>query len=204
MFVNRQPTRRFCGPSCSASWRMSHPKIREAFLGRASREKARAGLVAFYAANDERAQRARERIGALNPMASAASRKKMSATLRRRGHKPVVRGGNGRPMPKAQAVLLAALGQGFEAEHVVPTREPRKPGGYPTHYKLDIANPAARVAVEIDGGSHRAIARREADARKDQLLTALGWTMLRFTNKEVLASPSSVVAVIMSSYTILR
>lgn len=121
-----------------------------------------------------------------NPMRSAEARAKMAATLRRIGHEPFERGGNGRGMTAAQTALLAALGRGdgWTEEYVVPTRMGRR-SGYPTHYKIDIALPRAMVAIEVDGASHSALARQEQDARKTDFLEARGWTVLRFTNAKV-------------------
>jgi hypothetical protein len=63
----------------------------------------------------------------------------MTASLRARGHRPPVQGGNGRGLTRPQAPLLAAL-----PSHWV---------GSPAHYKLDLADERARVAVEVDGAS---------------------------------------------------
>lgn len=67
--------------------------------------------------------------------------------------------------------------------HVVPLG--RIPG-YPTHYKLDLANPARMITIELDGPSHNAVKRKEADRRKTEKLSSLGWTVLRFWNKDIL------------------
>lgn len=91
-------------------------------------------------------------------------------------------------MTEPQRALLIALGSGWRAEP-----------GYPTHYKLDLALPGAMLGVECDGYSHGS--RRDLDHKKDAKLAALGWTVLRFSNREILDSTDSVVALIMSRCT---
>ncbi len=90
------------------------------------------------------------------------------------------RGGNGKPLPLPQQVMLEALGEGWKAEHVIRTRQKRALG-YPPHYKADIANPSRKIVVELDGSSHNG-KRKAQDTRKDELLTSLGWRVFRFPN----------------------
>lgn len=130
-------------------------------------------------------ERNRERIRTLNPMVgegSDAVRRKCSEVLRAMGYAPKVRGGNGHPLTAPQAILLAALGPPWVAEHAV-SLGPRQ-AGYPTSYKLDLADPARKVGVEVDGHSHRS--RRALDRKKDEKLASLGWTVLRIWNADVL------------------
>lgn len=119
-----------------------------------------------------------------NPMNEPETRAKVSARLREIGHKPPVRGGNGRGLTRPQLLLSEALG--WSTELVIPTGQRRK-GGLPSHYKVDVGNRDLKVAVEVDGSSHASLARQEQDRRKTQWLAGQGWTVLRFTNREVLA-----------------
>jgi very-short-patch-repair endonuclease len=90
-------------------------------------------------------------------------------------------------MPHPQATLLKILGPGWIAEIPVKTGNRRERGGMPTHYKIDIAHPDLKIAVEIDGESHSGN-RKESDARKDAFLQSIGWSVLRFSNKAVIAN----------------
>lgn len=119
------------------------------------------------------------RMKVRNPMRHAANRAKMSRTLRAMHWKPKSQGGNGRPTPVQQAALAEALG--WPVEVIVPTGQ--RGGDYPTHYKIDIGDVALKIGVEVDGNSH--CSRRALDAKKDAYLTARGWHILRFTNKQV-------------------
>lgn len=132
-----------------------------------------------------------------NAMESPEAREKMANTLKRIGHHPTVRGGNGTGLTVPQQILLDLLGPGWRPEHVVSTGK-RQRGGPPTHYKIDLAHPGMMIAVEIDGGSHGTLARQESDRRKTSWLSNLGWSVLRFSNQEVLNSIDSVTKRIMS------
>lgn len=122
------------------------------------------------------------RMVANNPMARPESLKKMKRTLKRIGHKPTVRGGNGTGLSPAELVLAKATGL---SPYVVPTHRSRN-SGYPTHYKLDLADPQRLLAIEVDGNSHGLLARQAQDRKKEGLLRELGWTVIRFTNKQAL------------------
>jgi very-short-patch-repair endonuclease len=66
------------------------------------------------------------------------------------------------------------------AEFVIPTKKKRS-SGYPYHYKADLANPEAKLLVEVDGNSHYG-KRKKLDEKKDALLASLGWSVFRFRN----------------------
>lgn len=61
-------------------------------------------------------------------------------------------------------------------------------------YFLDFFCLSASLAVEVDGGYHAA--RQEEDRLRDERLARFGIKTLRFTNAEVLADPTAVLAVI--------
>lgn len=123
------------------------------------------------------------RMKTQNPMKDPAARARASGTLKAMGWRPLVRGGNGHPTPIPQQLLADALG--WPTEVIVPTKG--RALGYPTHYKLDIANRKRRIAIEVDGGSHNSRKVREADERKSDFLSWNGWIVLRFTNSEILS-----------------
>lgn len=139
---------------------------------------------------------ASERMRKRNPMKVASSREKMRNTLRKIHHRPAQQGGNGRPLSGPQAALAGALS--WPTEVVVRTRMPRG-SGYPTCYKLDIANRRLKVAIEVDGGSHCSRERQEQDRRKDLFLSGRGWTVLRFSNQEVTEHLADCVRTVLST-----
>ena len=125
-----------------------------------------------------------------NPMYNSDIREKMSQKLKKMGHGPKVRGGNGRGLTTAQGALLNWLGDSWKAEYVVCTKMGRY-NGYPTHYKIDIANPDKMIAIEVDGFSHSARARQLQDAKKDRFLRDSGWRVLRLKNARALSVSST-------------
>jgi hypothetical protein len=101
-----------------------------------------------------------------------------------------IKGGNGRGPSFAEQTLLDALGEGWVWNHPVATG--KRSEGYPTCYKIDIARPASKIAIEIDGHSHRG--NKEVDAKKQTLLEEMGWTVYRFSNREAVQDAPLVAA----------
>jgi hypothetical protein len=118
-------------------------------------------------------------------MSRTAVRQKVRQRMKELRHKPIRRGGNGGLLTLPQLALLHALGEGWEAEVAVPTGMPRD-SGYPTNYKLDLANRDLTLGIELDGRSHRLISRTDQDAKKDNLLRSLGWSVYRMSNTRAL------------------
>ena len=58
--------------------------------------------------------------------------------------------------------------------------------GYPTNYKVDIAHPLERIAIEVDGACHHPLARQQEDRRKNRFLAENGWLVLRVSNQRAL------------------
>ena len=55
----------------------------------------------------------------------------------------------------------------------------------PYNYKIDIAIPEIKIAIEVDGESHSTILRKDADKRKTEYLQSVGWNVFRIKNKDV-------------------
>lgn len=145
------------------------------------------------------ATRMRER----NPMFSAEAKARMTRTLRSIGHEPRQRGGNGRPPTSAEFLLWAMLqSEGFVLRAAIKTGMPRG-SGYPTTYKPDLTLQSLKVAIEADGASH-AGKRRVLDRKKDEFLRGLGWTVLRFTNAQILSDPAAVMMTVLSTTSKLK
>jgi len=130
-----------------------------------------------------------------NPMHNAETRAKVAAKLRAKGWRPPVHLGNG-STTEPQRLLACALG--WDMEVVVNTGEPRG-GEYPQGYKVDVGNVALKIAVEVDGNSHRMLARKAEDAKKTAKLESLGWKVLRFLNREVMDDLAACVRTVLST-----
>lgn len=69
-------------------------------------------------------------------------------------------------------------------------------------YRIDVAFPAAMVAVEVDGWAwHVDVERFRADRRKGNALTGAGWHLLRFTWHVLHEEPATVLAEIVNALT---
>jgi hypothetical protein len=119
--------------------------------------------------------------------------------LAAKGNRLAVRGGNGSALPVPQRLLVDLTG--LSIEYVIPTKSVADQFSerLPSCYKVDLADPIRRLAIEIDGATHRTVLGRERDARKTMVLTALGWSVLRFSNAEVLNDLARVAAIIVST-----
>ncbi len=60
-------------------------------------------------------------------------------------------------------------------------------------FRLDLAYPAERVAIEYDGVGHLARDRWEADHGRQNLVVLEGWTVLRYTRRMYLREPERIV-----------
>jgi very-short-patch-repair endonuclease len=82
-------------------------------------------------------------------------------------------------------------------ELVVKTKKPAG-SGFPPCYKVDIGEPTLKIAIEVDGMSHNSLERRKQDRKKEAFLRGLGWTVLRFSNREVTERLEECVQTVLS------
>jgi hypothetical protein len=130
-----------------------------------------------------------------NPMANPATLEKMSRALK--GRTFLSRGGNGQPT-EPQKLLASALG--WAMEHPICTAAVKDIfPSLPNCYKVDIADPAAKLAIEVDGRTHNQRRWKFLDRRKTEVLHALGWRVLRFKNEQVMRDVRAVVTEIESA-----
>jgi very-short-patch-repair endonuclease len=101
----------------------------------------------------------------------------------------------------AELLRAAADRAASQAERIVVTllRDARMTGwriGYPVNgYDVDLAFPAYRVAIEVDGWAwHSDVARFRHDRRRQNAIVLAGWTILRFTWHDVTERPAAVIA----------
>ena len=59
-------------------------------------------------------------------------------------------------------------------------------------YVVDFACHHARLVIEVDGGQHYADTGKAADAAREAFLKEHGYTVLRFSNLDVLTDPDAV------------
>jgi very-short-patch-repair endonuclease len=61
-------------------------------------------------------------------------------------------------------------------------------------FRLDLAFPAVRLAVEFDGGHHRTAQQARRDLWREAMLVGAGWKIIRFDARTVLSRPELIVA----------
>jgi hypothetical protein len=126
-----------------------------------------------------------------NPMMKLEIKEK--ARLKKVGKPfPGERGGNGK-YTKPQILLMDLLG--LPVEYTIPTKGTTIQN-VPYNYKVDLAIVNKKVAIEIDGHSHKLKKMQTIDAKKTACLNELGWKVLRFWNEEVMNNTDSVVQMI--------
>lgn len=90
------------------------------------------------------------------------------------------KGGNGQePVPKVKELAERLKPLGFVLEYPIKTKGHGTGLRVPTCYKVDFGHPSRKVAVEVDGISHRRMEQRRKDVKKSLVLRALGWVVAR-------------------------
>lgn len=147
-------------------------------------------LISSQTMRETNLRLASDRMKSRNPMSNPSSREKMKKSLS--GRTPTSRMGNGMGLTKPQAILLSKLSKYRPAaEYPVSTNGIE---GLPTCYKVDIAIPEIKLAIEVDGRSHRAIQRKIEDKKKDDFLCSIGWMVERIKNEEILNCADAFVS----------
>jgi len=141
-------------------------------------------------------KRASIRMKERNPMWMQGAKEKMIESSKGRTYFSA-RGGNGQ-ITKPQIALHEATG--MRIEYAVTTSSIKTLfSDVPHAYKVDLADPETKLAVEVDGESHNNPRQKSLDAKKTEVLNSLGWTVLRFTNEEVDSNLNACVQTITST-----
>ncbi len=176
--------RRFCSTRCAALWRTHQPGYVSGATGKR------------WTMPASQREATRRRMRTHNPMQQAGSRAKMQQALR--GRTFLARGGKPR-VTEPQTLLAQALGLTATMEYVIVTRPVHGLlPSLPPYYHVDIAHPASKTVIEVDGKTHRLAKWQRSDARKRQVLAALGWCVLRFWNEEIVTDLPRVVHMVES------
>jgi len=94
------------------------------------------------------------------------------------------KGGNGQPMTPIVELANNLLSQcGYIREYPIRTKTVRNIfKNVATAYKADFANPDQMIVIELDGASHLSMKQKKTDEKKDKILKALGWTVIRLSH----------------------
>jgi hypothetical protein len=161
----------YCSKSCAMTWKhQNNQQLRDALRGQEMKVKLRDALKS-------------KGNWLQTPEAVEKNRQKRIESGIHRGKKIKNRGGNGHGLTTPQKMLAEALQ--WQTEYVLKTGATRG-SGMPYHYRLDLANPVLRIAIEVDGRSHLHYKVKASDQRKDEFLKLQGWRVLRFLNQQVI------------------
>ena len=69
---------------------------------------------------------------------------------------------------------------------------------------VDLIHPEVKLAIEVDGPTHRGRQQKARDKWKEKKLKSLGWSLLRFSNKEIDTGLSEVVRKVQSTISKLK
>ena len=187
--------RKFCSRKCNAIYRVQDPEVARTF----AENMWRGGNGWEGTKRPDMAERMRKS----NPMANPEIRKKVSQILT--GRTFLSRGGNGH-ITDQQEQLRVALGLPESAlEFPIPTANAGKHfESLPSSYKVDLAIVEIKLAIEIDGRSHKEKRWEYLDQRKTAVLNYLGWTVLRFWNKEINQDLARCVQMVLSTISRLK
>ena len=166
-------------------------------LSAESRAKIAMGRETFFKTEEGQRQRKvmSRRMQENNPSKDGNVVQKILQTRRERGSLDSLRyhrGGNGKLSPM-QMLLLNKLRDLVVPELAISLGRPRQPG-YPTSYKVDLAIPQVRLAIEIDGLGHNTQTARSKDAKKQAKLESLGWRVLRYSNQAILENTDGIAS----------
>ena len=210
-FKPKRATTKFCSRQCATTSQMSKTSARKNISKKNTKEKVSVPceccgkqmlLLPCYAYGKrprrfcDRSCRSKWIRATLpNPMENPETVAKARASMK--GRTFLSRGGNGQP---TKPQLLLAKVTGLPIEYPIPTKAVKGQfESLPDCYKVDLADPKKKLAIEVDGHSHRSKKWRFLDRRKTEVLNALGWSVLRFTNEEVLTDPKAAARVIRST-----
>jgi hypothetical protein len=188
---------RFCGTSCSAKWRNHNPELRQKRqISPVARARWSQNLKDVRKRPEVQEILRTHLSGENNPFSNPDVRRRSLLT---RANKSChsLNGGNGRPLPVPVRLLSQFLK--WPTEVLVPVNPWTKADGNPKCFRIDIAEPRLRIAVEVDGRSHNDKLIQQKDRRKEVYLAAHGWTVLRFRNSKVLTEFDNVTATIMQA-----
>lgn len=186
----RDFARLFCNQSCSAKWRMAQPGASDFVKTEEFSKKARERTTKQMEDPVLRKMHS-ERMKKNNPMTISGTREKVSKALSGRPFSGQ-RMGNGH-ITEPQRLLWEALGLSLESLEYPVLMKEATGKNLPYCYKIDIALIDKKIAIEVDGPSHRANKIKISDKKRTEALNSLGWKVVRFTNQDIMSDLDLVI-----------
>lgn len=191
---------KFCSQLCKVRYYYRDPEVR-AMHGAKIQERLKEKGV--WAWSGKKNPGLAERMRKNNPMHNPEVREVVKRKLK--GRTFLSRGGNGK-LTKQQISLCQALGLPETAMECSISTTKAKPHfqSLPPAYKVDIGIPDVKLAIEVDGNTHKTKKWKFLDRRKTAVLNFLGWSVLRFWNEEVDQDLERCVQMVMSTISRLK
>ena len=135
-----------------------------------------------------------------NPMYNKEHRNKMVNTIRKMALEGKLKNnfkyGNGKMSKAEEFIYKDLIKLDFEYNKGVSTKKYKKlfpHAEIPFSYKADYINKELKIAIEIDGNSHRYDRVKIADKKKQDVFNFYGYIVLRFSNEEILNNKDRVL-----------
>ena len=186
--------RKFCSKRCCAQWRVNRIEWRK------NHSQAMKGKIGYW--RGKKRPDISLRMKLYNPMFNPITLEKMKKSMK--GKTFLARGGNGQ-ITIPQKILWEKLKLPKKSlEYPILTKDVKHLfKSVPNCYKVDIAIPKIKLAIEVDGMTHKLKKWKFLDKRKTEILNKLGWKVLRFWNQEIIENLPKVIKEI-QKYTILK
>jgi hypothetical protein len=185
--ISQMKKQNCCSVACASKLKWEKGSTRERYTESMKKHNRSQIMKDIHKRNPNLSKMSSQRMKENNPMKNIESVEKMRKKLA--GRTFLSRGGNGKLTPQ-QILLHQMLGDEWIMELPIPTREYKgTEKSLPFCYKVDIAHPKQKVIIEIDGKSHKTEKWKFLDKRKTNILTSLGWKVLRFWNEEITETP---------------
>ena len=177
---------RFCSQSCSAYWR-------NATYGPFDKsEEGRKRLSKYLHDRWQDTEFRKKKIEQMlndNPVYKEGVVEKAKQTrLKNNSYTNNFKYGNGRISEYEQKVYDLLISKGFYYNYAISTKLvtdafPYK--HYAKNYKPDFTNLIHKICIEIDGHNHKYKHQQELDKKKEECLSYLGFTTIRFTHEQI-------------------
>ena len=179
-------SRRFCGTSCSAKWRISKygipPKSEQA------KDRASKRLHERWQDPEFRTKRI-QAMKDHNPVYMDGVIEKAHQTRLKNGsYTNNFRYGNGKVSEHEAKVKTLLEHHGFYYNYAIPTKIARDAfpkEKFSVNYKPDFVNLTTKVCIEVDGDNHKKKEQIEKDRKKEKCLSYLGFIVVRFTHDQI-------------------
>lgn len=179
--------KRFCNRSCSARWR-----IREYGVAKKSEDgkKRLSESMKSKWKNEDFRHNVISRMYTNNPSFNVNVIEKAKRTKLQHGYVPHnnFKYGNGKVSEYERMVYDKLINCGFYYNYAINTKLARDAfpnESYANNYKPDFTNISKHICIEIDGENHKEKVVRELDKKKEECLRFLGFSVIRFTHKDI-------------------